>query len=268
MQLKMSLKEFLTKHKTLIEGIAAGLIVTLIVTLISSSILCSFFCQPKTTIEGVITQDGKPVNNVNIIINGHEYVTGTDGKYVISDIQVEQGMTFNVSLPPIPPIKYDYHYYLGIEPENMFQRELNDGKFKQIHIHFKLTEEESNNNLRLFLDTLEGTHEWERRSIPYFKMKVKIRSLRGDWIDLGEYMFGESPDVCEEREITIDNRFIDPGENIILFENANPEWEGYWVHWDSLKLEVIGGHTIWELGINDQSSDEFFNPWKLNCMFE
>ena len=145
-----------------IRAVTIGIVVTLIVILILTlpSTLCPLFYPQKTTIEGVITQNDKPVNNVNIIINGQNAVTGTDGKYVISNINVKQEMTFNVSLPSIPTIGYDSHYYLGIEPENMFQRELNDGKFREIYIYFKLTEEEANKDLRLFLDTLDGTHEW------------------------------------------------------------------------------------------------------------
>ena len=262
----MQLKKFLwEKIRAITIGIVVALIVILILTL--PSILCPTFCPQKTTIEGVITQNGKPINNVNTIINGHNAVTGTDGKYVISDINVEQGMTFDVSLPPSPTIGYDYHYYLGIEPENMFQRELNDDKFREISIYFKLTEEEANKDLRLFLDTLDGTHEWEGKNVPHFKMKVKIRSIKEDWSDLGEYMLGDRPIACE-KQIKIDNRVIDSGENIILFENANLEGEGYWVFFDSLKLDVIGGHTIWALGINDDSPSEFFNPWKANCILE
>ena len=259
-------------HRKLLEQIPIGIAIGIVASLIAAPIianlsgLCSIFCPQKTTIEGVITQNDKPVNNVNIIINGHNAVTGTDGKYVISDINVEQEMTSDVSFPPNPKIGYDSHYYLDIEPVSMLQRLLNNGKFPEIKIHFKLKEDEANNNLRLFLNTLEGTHKWEGKNIPYFKMKVKIESSKGAY-DLGEYTFGDSPYVCEE-DITIDNRLIDSGENIILLENANPEGEGYWVFFDSLKLDMSEGHTIWELGSKDQSSEEFFNPWKANCMLE
>ena len=225
--------------------------------------LCSIFCPQKTTIEGVITQNDKPVSNVNIIINGHKNLTGGDGKFVIADIQLEPGLKINIDLPPLPPIDYDPDYYVDLEPEYMFRRELDDYTYKELSIHFQLTEEEANRNLRLFLDTTGGTHEWDNKTFPYYKMKIKNKPLNEKWNEIGDYLFGKNLSAHEEQEITIISDFIGPGENIILLENNNPEGEGYWVIFDSLRLDVIGGDTIWELGKNDGSSNEFFNPWEI-----
>jgi hypothetical protein len=74
-------------------------------------------------------------------------------------------------------------------------------------------------------------------------------------------LFGRNLPAHDEQDITIISDFIGPGENIILLENNNPERGGYWVIFNSLRLDVIGCHTIWKLGKNDGSSNEFFNPW-------
>lgn len=180
---------------------------------------------------------------------------------MISDIQLEPGLKINIDLPSLPHIDYDSDHYVDLEPEYMLRRELDDYRYKEISIHFQLTEEEANKNLRLFLDTTGDTHEWYNKTVPYYKMKVKIKPLKEDWNEIGDYLFGRNLPAHEEQDITIISDFIGPGENIILLENNNPEGEGYWVLFDSLRLDVIEGHKIWELGKNDQSSNEFFNPW-------
>jgi hypothetical protein len=255
----MPLKESLRENLKLIVGsIAAGLIVVFIVAILPG--LCPIFCPQETTIEGIITRNDKPVSNVNIISNGHKNLTGGDGKFVISDIQLEPGLKINIDLPPLPPIDYDSDYYVDFEPEYMLLEGLNNYKDKAIAIHFQLTEEQANKNLRLFLDTIYGTYE--KGNIPYFNMKVKIKPLKGDWNEIGDYLFGENLPAKEEQDIIITNDNIGPGENIILLENNNPEGEVYYsVDFDSLRLDIIGGHTIWELGKNDRSSDEFYDPF-------
>ena len=231
----MPLKKSLREHLKLIGGsIFASLIVVLIVAILPG--LCPIFCPQKTTIEGVITQNDKPVNNVNIIINGHKNLTGGDGKFVIFDLQLEPGLKINIDLPPLPPIDYDSDYYVDLEPEYMFRRELDGCTYKKLSIHFQLTEEEANRNLRLFLDTTGGTHEWDNKTFPYYKMKVKIKPLKEDWNEIGDYLFGSTLPAHEEQDLTIINDFIGSGENIIHLENNNPECVGYWVFFDSLRL--------------------------------
>lgn len=93
-------------------------------------------------------------------------------------------------------------------------------------------------------------------------MKIKNNPLNEKWNEIGDYLFGRNLPAHDEQDITIISDFIGLGENIILLENNNPERGGYGVIFDSLRLDLIEGHTIWELGKNDGSSNEFFNPWE------
>ncbi len=91
---------------------------------------------------------------------------------------------------------------------------------------------------------------------------TKIIEVTGDWIYLEEKKFGSEEGARYEQWIIIKEPLIEPGENIIVFENANPVKSGYWVLWNSLRLEVVKGHRVWELGTNDGLPDEFWNPWQ------
>ena len=73
-----------------------------------------------------------------------------------------------------PP--YNSHFCIGQMPVSGFPKEINDFSLTQIYIHFNLTEEQANNNLVLFLDTLYATHD----SVPYFDMRVKVRPGNGE----------------------------------------------------------------------------------------
>lgn len=250
--------------KTILVGIAIGIIVAAAVQILFDVFthIVAVIWPIAISVEGAITQDGEPVDAAKVVISGHQYTTRSDGKYIIPNVQVAKNMTFNVDLPPIPQIKYDRHYYLGVESENMFLRDVNDDLYKSSYIYFKLTEEEASNDLRLFLDTVSGTHDVDEKHIPYFKMKIRIRPLEGDWIYLEEKKFGSEEGAHDEQWINIKEPLIEPGENIIVFENANPVKSGYWVLWDSLRLEEVKGHRVWELGTNDGLPDEFWNPWQ------
>ena len=139
----------------------------------------------------------------------------------------------------IPP--FNSNYSADTEPCTKFPQEINDGEFTQIYIHYNLTSEQANKNLRLFLDTLLATHVSELGRISDYNMRIKVKPPNKNWIEIGEFKFASSPpygDGPEERYITIDNSYVETGENIILLENANPKWSQHWLMWDSLKLEV------------------------------
>ena len=120
--------------KKIITGMVIGVAAGIIVLLINASLpfICTIICPQETTIEGIITQNDKPVSNVDIIINGHKNLTGGDGKFVILDIQLEPGLKINIDLPSPPPIAYDSDHYVDLELDYMLRRELDDLRYKEI----------------------------------------------------------------------------------------------------------------------------------------
>jgi hypothetical protein len=66
-----------------------------------------------------------------------------------------------------PPFNDDF--YIGQMDVSEFPKELNDSTFRQINIHFTLSQPQADNSLRLFLDTLYATHD----SADYFEMRVR-----------------------------------------------------------------------------------------------
>jgi hypothetical protein len=129
-----------------------------------------------------------------------------------------------------------------MDPCSNFSKEINDGEFTQVYIHYNLGEREADMDLKLFLDTLYATHEADHNKIPYYNIKIKVKPPNGDWIEIGEYKFGSADliDVYpEEQSITIDTSYTGIGENTILLEDANPPWSDHWLTWDSLKLEAF-----------------------------
>jgi hypothetical protein len=76
------------------------------------------------------------------------------------------------------------------------------------------------------------------------------------WCVVGEYRFGSgSSPHPEERSITIDESCVEPGENMIVLENASYPPTDHWLIWDSLSLEAVLGGVIWELGENEAPPD-------------
>lgn len=132
---------------------------------------------------------------------------------------------------------FNSHYYIDSDAWSNFSKEINDGDFTKIYIHYNLSEKEADMDLRLFLDTLYATHGVD--NVSYYNMKMKVNSPNGDWIEIGEYEFGFGDNIYpEERSIKIDTTYTKTGENIILLEDANPPYSGHWLCWDSLKLEA------------------------------
>jgi hypothetical protein len=122
-------------------------------------------------------------------------------------------------------------YYSGT-PASEFPKELNDGDFTQIFIHFNLTNDEADHEQLLFLDTLYATHN----NITYYNLRIKIGQSESDLSDLGEYRFSSNGSYPEERYIAIPEKYLEAGENVLLLENANPPWSGHWLIWDSLRF--------------------------------
>lgn len=54
---------------------------------------------------------------------------------------------------------FNPHYYVDSDPCSNFSKEINDGEFPQIYIHYNLGEREADMDLKLSLDTLYATHE-------------------------------------------------------------------------------------------------------------
>lgn len=135
---------------------------------------------------------------------------------------------------------FDSHYYVDSDPCSNFSKQINDGDFTQIYIHYNLGEQEADMDLKLSLDTLYATHEAGPDKISDYNMKIKAKAPNGDWIEIGEYKFGSGDSIHpEEQSITIDTSYTDIGANTILLEDANPPWSDHWLIWDSLKLEAF-----------------------------
>jgi hypothetical protein len=76
------------------------------------------------------------------------------------------------------------------------------------------------------------------------------------WCLVGEYRFGSSGSVYpEEQSAMIDENCVEPGENTVLLENANPPQTDRWLIWDSANLKTSQGELIWELGENEAPPD-------------
>lgn len=136
---------------------------------------------------------------------------------------------------------FNLHYYTDSDLYSNFPKEINDGEFTNIYIHYNLSEREADMDLRLSLDTLYATHEVD--NVSHYNMTIKVSPPNGDWIEIGEYEFGFGDSVYpEERSIEIDTTYTGAGENIILLENANRPYSGHWLCWDSLKLEAFTPH--------------------------
>jgi hypothetical protein len=131
---------------------------------------------------------------------------------------------------------FNSHYYINSDNWSNFSKEINDGEFTKIYIHYNLSEKEADMDLILFLDTIYATHEKE--NVPSYNMKIKVKPPNGELIEIGEYEFGSGDNISEEQSITIDTDYTTTGENIILLENANLPYSGHWLFWDSLKLEA------------------------------
>ena len=134
---------------------------------------------------------------------------------------------------------FDGHYYADTEPVSEFPKEINDGTLTQIYVYYTLNSEEANEDLYLFLDTLYATHENNNtgKIIPYYNLRIKVGSDKDNLTPIGEYKFGSADsEYPENRSIIISKKYLSPGENIILLENANSRWSGHWMVWDSLKL--------------------------------
>jgi hypothetical protein len=136
---------------------------------------------------------------------------------------------------------FNSHYYVDSDPCINFSKEINEGEFPQIYIHYNLGEREADMDLKLSLDTLYATHEaGPDNKISDYNLKIKVKPPNGDWIEIGEYKFGSGDSIHpEEQSITIDTRYTAIGENTILLEDANRPWSGHWLNWDSLKLEAF-----------------------------
>jgi len=133
---------------------------------------------------------------------------------------------------------FNLHYYTDSNLYSNFPKEINDGDFTNIYIHYNLSEREGDMDLRLFLDTLYATHEVE--NISHYNMTIKVNPPKGGLIEIGEYEFGFGNSIYpEERFIEIDTTYTGAGENTILLENANRPYSGHWLCWDSLKLEAF-----------------------------
>ena len=61
-------------------------------------------------------------------------------------------------------------FYVGIMPVTQFPKELNDGVFSHIALHFSLTSAQARSDLALFLDTLFATHA----QAPDFNLRVFV----------------------------------------------------------------------------------------------
>lgn len=133
---------------------------------------------------------------------------------------------------------FNSHYYVDSDPCSNFSKEINEGEFPQIYIHYDLGEREADMDLKLSLDTLYATHEaGPDNKISDYNLKIKVKPPNGDWIEIGEYKFGSGDSIHpEEQSITIDTSYTAIGENTILLEDANRPWSGHWLNWDSLKL--------------------------------
>jgi hypothetical protein len=83
---------------------------------------------------------------------------------------------FDQSSPPS-----NEHFCVGAMDVGQFPKEINDGTFREIHIHFQLTEEQSREDLTLLLDTLYATHSGAQ----YFDMRVKTRPGDGACWQMG-----------------------------------------------------------------------------------
>jgi len=137
---------------------------------------------------------------------------------------------------------FNSKYFADTEPWSDFPKEINDGEFTRIDIHYNLTHEQANKDLRLFLDTLYATHDSELGKISDYNMRISVKPPDRNWIEIGEFKFASSPpfgDGPEERYILINSSCVGVGENIIRLEDANPKWSWHWLIWDSLKLEAI-----------------------------
>jgi hypothetical protein len=128
-------------------------------------------------------------------------------------------------------LPFNSHFYAGT-PVAEFPKELNDDNFQQVYIHFNLTEKEAASDQLLFLDTLYSTHD----NVPYFDLMIRIGKSMNDLGDLGKYRFSSDGSYPEERYILVPEKYLEPGENLILFENANPAGSGHWIVWDSLRF--------------------------------
>ena len=135
---------------------------------------------------------------------------------------------------------FDSHYYVDSDSYSKFSKEINDGEFTQIYLHYNLGEREADMDLKLSLDTLYATHKADSNTISCYNMTIKVKPKNGDWIEIGEYTFGSGDsNLPEEQSITIDKSYTGTGENTILLENANRPYSGHWLIWDSLKLEAF-----------------------------
>ena len=129
---------------------------------------------------------------------------------------------------------FNPHYYISTNISD-FPKEINDGDFIQIFIHFNLTKEEADNEQLLFLDTLDTTHG----NVHYFNLRIKVGQSVNNLSYLGEYKFGSDGSYPEERYVAVPERYLELGENVLLLENANPPWSGHWLVWDSLRFGQI-----------------------------
>jgi len=159
---------------------------------------------------------------------------------------------------------FNPHYYISTNISD-FPKEINDGDFTQIFIHFNLTKEEADNEQLLFLDTLDTTHG----NVHYFNLRIKVGQSVNNLSYLGEYKFGSDGSYPEERYVAVPEKYLKSGENVLLLENANPPWSGHWLVWDSLRFGQIkkayyqwydtNGHI--GLGQTDRLVPSIDNAW-------
>lgn len=165
----------------------------------------------------------------------------------------------NSSFDKFDQSDFDPNYYADTEPVSEFPREINDGALQQIYINYTLSSEEAGKDISLFLDTLYAAHVDNNtgKLIPYYNLRIKVGSNKDNLTSIGEYKFGSADsEYPESQNITISKKYLNIGKNIILLENANPEWSGHWMMWDSLELRTsnqtlntLSGEreVIWEI---------------------
>lgn len=164
-----------------------------------------------------------------------------------------------LSTPPASPqdtiaVTQKGHFEINKDPWCVFPKEINDGECSQIYIHFDITEAQAANGLKLLLDYIYATSN--------FELRVKVGPNEKDLREVGRSTFLAGRDWRSSGDwATIDihkqyTKELRRG-TILLLESATRGFAGERLEWDCLALYDAKDTLIFGIGRIDGSSNEF-----------
>lgn len=144
--------------------------------------------------------------------------------------------------------KWPWQYTAG-EPSNLFPREINDYERNEIYIFFQIPLEKYSDDLILFLNGCE-IHGND------FLVNLSVKHANGNFVNVGTVKFDKQSEGLK-RMITIPVDKVGPGANTFQLKSESQPYDNQWLFWDDLSLMTKDGYVIWEIGIKDNSKNEF-----------